>query len=160
MATYYYGRNGYIAKRMNVGGQNVEVEISRVMDWSIEASVDMVETTTFESDAATYVPGKQTATGSCSILYYRDATAISTSHKFADFSQLLDGIFKTTNSSTQDRFLLTLGFKDGDDPNKDRIRAFVYVTGAQITCSTTEMAQVQLQFTVDGHFLNVFDKTV
>jgi hypothetical protein len=158
MATYYYGRTGYIAKRMSIGGQDVDVTISRVLDWSIESSVDMIETTTYESNAATYVPGKQTATGSCSILYYRDNTAITQQNNNGDFTQLLDGIFKTTNSSTQDRFLLTLGFDN--DPTKDRVRAYVYVTGAQITRSTTEMAQAQLQFTVDGHFVDVFDKTV
>lgn len=158
MATYYYGKTGYLSKRMSIGGQDVDVKISRILDWSIEASVDMVETTNFESNAATYIPGKQTASGSCSILYYRDNTAITQQANNADFTQLLEGIFKTTNSSPQDRFLLTLGFTD--DPSKDRVRAYVYVTGAQITCSTTEMAQAQLQFTVDGHFVDVFDKTV
>ena len=62
--------------------------VARVRNWSLTASVDLLETTKVDQFAPTYRPGMKSATGSASLFYYRlefrDKT-INTS-----FTQLID----------------------------------------------------------------------
>lgn len=128
--SYYSGRDG----RLFVGTTNV----ARVQNWSISSTVDTLETTDLGSSAREYVPGLKNATGSATIFYYDDVP-----------KTLLSKVIKTDEVTTDD--VVTMSLQWGEK----KLGFKAIVTQGDITCSTGEVMQAQISFTVNGHMSTV-----
>ena len=122
--------------------------VAKVRDWSIETSLDMLETTTLENCTKTFIPSTKTTTGSATLMYYRLESGESTD--FTEFTALLNKIHKTGQITVADRVEITLRTSTA---SKDDIKFNAYITNAQISMSPNELVTVPIQFQVDGDFL-------
>lgn len=137
--------------------------VLKIRDWSIDTSLELLETTTIDTAIKSYTPGMVSSTGSATVMYYRaEAGDVGT-----QFNVLLSKIMKKGNTSTtalgvttSDRVGMVLRAGDvpgaGDD-KKDDIAFNAYITNASITVGTGELTSVALQFTVDGPFIELVD---
>ena len=122
--------------------------VAKVRDWSIETSLDMLETTTLENCTKTFIPSTKTTTGSATLMYYRLESGESTD--FTEFTALLNKIHKTGQITVTDRVEITLRTSTAAE---DDIKFNAYITNAQISMSPNELVTVPIQFQVDGDFL-------
>jgi len=122
--------------------------VAKIRDWSIETSLELLNTNTIDSATNTFTPGVKGATGSATLMYYRLETGESAT--YTQFTALLSKIHKIGAITEADRVLMRLnaGGGVGDD-----IQFFAYITSAQVSVSTNELSTVPIQFTVDGDFL-------
>ena len=133
-------------------------KVLKLRDWSIETSLELLETTTIDTAVKSYTPGMVSATGSATVLYYR-AEAGETGKQF---NKLLYNIMKTSSGgvTTNDRcgFILRAGTSAGTGVDiKDDIAFNGYITNASIQVGTGELTSVAIQFTVDGPFVERID---
>jgi hypothetical protein len=122
--------------------------VAKVRDWSIETSLDMLETTTLENCTKTFIPSTKTTTGSATLMYYRLESGESAT--FTEFTALLNKIHKTGQITVTDRVEITLRTSTAAE---DDIKFNAYITNAQISMSPNELVTVPIQFQVDGDFL-------
>ena len=136
MAKAYSGRDG----QLRIG----DTTIGKVTAWSLEASVEMLDTTSLGDNVRTFSPGIQAFSGSATLLYYKD------DNNAIDATQLLTRIIKTGTAGvgTGDRATMTLRLVDGTDINDLTFNA--YITGAQIGASVGEIVSASISFQVDG----------
>lgn len=133
----------------------------KLRDWSLETSLELLETTTVDTAVKSYTPGAVSATGSATVLYYRREGTTSTEpgRQFTDF---LDKIMKTSTEGVteSDRvgLVLRVGTEAGTGNDiKDDIAFNAYITSASLQVSTGELSSVAIQFTVDGPFRELVD---
>ena len=138
-------------------------QILKLRDWSIETSLDLLETTTLESAVKAYTPGMMSATGSATMLYYRREGTTST-EPGTQFDQVLSRIMKKTVAgvTAADRVLLGLRVNDstvgGTSPDSvDDIAVNAWITSASLQVSTGELTSISINFTVDGQFVEIPD---
>lgn len=113
--------------------------VGKVRDWSLDTSVNLLETTALGDTAVTNTPGLFSGTGSATLSYYNDtSTALNV-------TDLLDNIYKTSAVTSSDR--LSLVFQVGTGQT---FSANVYISSASISVSTDEVTTASLQFTLDG----------
>jgi hypothetical protein len=122
--------------------------VAKVRDWSLETSLNMLETTVLGDCTNTYQPGVKNSTGSATLMYYRLESGESTT--FTEFTALLAKIQKVGSVTAADRVQLTL--RVGPNSNDD-IVFNAYITSAQVSISTNELVTVPIQFTIDGDFV-------
>ena len=132
--------------------------VLKIRDWSIDTTLELLETTTIDTAVKSYTPGMVSSTGSATVMYYRKEGA----DVGVQFDQLLNKIMKTSNVGvgTGDRVGLALraGAQAGVGTDiKDDISFNAYITSASITVGTGELTSVAIQFTVDGPFLEVIN---
>ena len=149
---FYTGCTGSLRIDTTPGGSSTGIltgskPVAKVRDWSIETSLDMLETTTLENCTKTFIPSTKNTTGSATLMYYRLEASDSA---FAEFTALLTRIHKNGQILPSDRVQLTL--RTGADA-KDDIIFNAYITNAQISMSPNELVTVPIQFQVDGDFL-------
>lgn len=126
---FYTGRTG----KLRLGGS----EVSKVRNWTLDTSVNMLDTTSLGDTANTFTPGLFSATGSATLSYYNgDAT---------DVTNLLERITKTGAVTESDRVNLTFEVGTSQSFNAD-----AYINSASITSSTDELTTVSFNFTIDG----------
>lgn len=133
---------------------------AKLRDWSLETTLELLETTTADTAVKSYTPGSVSATGSATVLYYRKESGESG----LQFENFLNKIMKTsaTGVTSSDRVGIILRVGEttnsavtGD--NKDDIAFNAYITNASLQVSTGELSSVAIQFTVDGPFLEIPD---
>jgi len=131
--------------------------VLKIRDWSLDTSLELLETTTIDTAVKTYTPGMVSSTGSATVMYYRRE-----GEQGVQFEQLLNKVMKADSNgvTTGDRVGLVL--RAGSQPNaggdiKDDIAFNAYITNASITVGTGELTSVALQFTVDGPFIELVD---
>ena len=132
--------------------------VLKIRDWSIDTTLELLETTTIDTAVKSYTPGMVSSTGSATVMYYRKEGA----DIGVQFDQLLNKIMKTSNGGvgTGDRVGLALraGAQAGVGTDiKDDISFNAYITSASITVGTGELTSVAIQFTVDGPFLEIIN---
>jgi hypothetical protein len=156
---FYTGRTGriflYDDGTSNPSPTNAQ-SVLKIRDWSIDTSLELLETTTIDTAVKSYTPGMVSSTGSATVVYYRKETG----DVGVQFDQLLDKIMKTSTAgvSTGDRVGLSLraGSQAGTGTDiKDDIAFNAYITSASITVGTGELTSVAIQFTVDGPFREI-----
>jgi hypothetical protein len=126
---FYTGRTG----KLRLG----DSEVSKVRNWTLDTSVNMLDTTALGATANTFTPGLFSATGSATLSYYNGDTT--------DVTNLLQKITKTGAVTESDRVNLT--FEVG---TSQTFTADAYINSASITSSTDELTTVSFNFTVDG----------
>ena len=134
---FYTGRTG----KLKLAGN----EVAKVRDWSLDVSVDMLETTTLGDFNETYTPGMVSTTGSATVSYYTGATN--------GVVQLLEKI--VTTGAVTDANQVELSFEVG--PNQF-FTGSGFINSAGIASSTNELTSVAFQFTMNGP-LTVIDNT-
>ena len=137
---FYTGRSGSLV----VDGKPV----AKIRDWSLETTVELLNTNTVDSTSNTFTPGIKGASGSATLMYYR--LEAGESANYTQFTALLSKIHKVGAVTESDRLLMQL--RTSTNANDD-IQFYAYITSAQLGVSTGELSSVPIQFTVDGDFL-------
>jgi hypothetical protein len=137
---FYTGRSGSLV----VDGKPV----AKIRDWSLETTVELLNTNTVDSTSNTFTPGIKGASGSATLMYYRLEAGESAT--YTQFTALLSKIHKVGAVTESDRLLMQL--RTSTNANDD-IQFYAYITSAQLGVSTGELSSVPIQFTVDGDFL-------
>lgn len=130
----------------------------KLRDWSLETTLELLETTTVDTAVKSYTPGSVSSTGSATVLYYRTESGDTG----VQFDHFLSKIMKTSSAgvTTSDRvgIVLRVGETSGNSgDNKDDIAFNAYITNASLQVSTGELTSVAIQFTVDGAFRELVD---
>jgi hypothetical protein len=71
---FYTGRSGrmYITPILTAGPTPADNQsVLKIRDWSIETSLELLETTTIDTAVKKYTPGMVSSTGSATVMYYR-----------------------------------------------------------------------------------------
>lgn len=131
---FYTGRTG----KLRLGGSAV----SKVRNWTLDTSVNMLDTTALGDTANTFTPGLFSATGSATLSYYNGDTT--------DVTNLLEKIAKTGAVTDSDEVSLT--FEVGSD---QLFIANAFINSASITSSTDELTTVSFNFTINGPLTTV-----
>lgn len=133
----------------------------KLRDWSIETSLELLETTTLDTAVKSYTPGAVSSTGSATVLYYRREGTTST-EPGVQFDQFLNKVMKTSTAGVTEDDRVTLVLRAGTQAGsgvdiKDDIAFNAYITNASVQVSTGELTSVAIQFTVDGPFRELVD---
>lgn len=161
---FYTGRTGALYLT-SVGSGAVTPASSeqalKLRDWSLETTLELLETTTVDTAVKSYTPGAVSSTGSATVLYYRREGTLST-EPGVQFDQFLGKLMKTSSAGVteSDRvgIVLRVGTAAGVGADiKDDIAFNAYITSASMQVSTGELTSVAIQFTVDGPFRELID---
>jgi hypothetical protein len=139
---FYTGRSGSLV----FNGKPV----AKIRDWSLDTTVELLNTNAIDSAVNTFTPGVKGATGSATLMYYRLESGESAT--LTQFTDLLTKVMRTGAVAETDRVLLDLNVGGGA---ADDIRFNAYITSAQVSVSTGELSVVPIQFTMDGDFIEV-----
>lgn len=136
MAKAYTGRDGQLLLGSNA--------LVKVTSWTLQADLELLETTSLGDNLRTFTPGVQSFAGTASLIYYKaDNGSI-------DASELLRKLVRTGTSgaTTADAVTLTLRLADGSDLNDVSLTAFI--TSASIGASVGEIVSAQISFQATG----------
>ena len=158
---FYTGRSGklYLSSALSAAPTPAaNRSVLKIRDWSIETSLELLETTTIDPAVKTYTPGMVSSTGSATVMYYR----VEAGDIGVQFHELLNKVMKTSSvgvtESDRVGMVLRAGSQLGAGVDvKDDIAFNAYITNANITVGTGELTSVSLQFTVDGPFIELVD---
>ena len=134
MAQTFTGRDG----RLLLGSDT----LVKVTNWTLQADLETLETTTLGDSQRNYVPGVQSFSGSASLLYYIDADNTN------DASTLLRKLVKTSGVTTSDTVSLTLRLTS--DLGNNDVTLTAYITSASIGASVGEIVSAQINFQGTG----------
>ena len=147
--SFYTGRTGRLQYRANGDSTGAITNVAKIRDWSIETTVELLSTNTIDTKANTFTPGVMGATGSATIMYYKEGNTDPNVEYF------FDKVMKTSGGVEEsDRVYLELMI---DINNADRIGFHAYITSASIGVSTGELVSGTINFTMDGTFDNAID---
>ena len=133
---YYTGRDG---KMLGPRG-NATVEYGKVTNWSLQADLETLETTSLGDLQRSYTPGVQSFSGSATLLYYNDNVN-------NDASALLRQVINTGGVSSP--ITLTLRLSDSNLGNNDATFS-AYITSASIGSAVGEVSSAQISFQATG----------
>jgi len=158
---FYTGRSGrlYITGILGAAPNPAETQsVLKIRDWSIDTSLELLETTTIDTAVKSYTPGMVSSTGSATVMYYRQESG----DVGVQFEQLLNKVMKTSTAGVTEADRVGMVLRAGVQPGagvdvKDDIAFNAYITSASITVGTGELTSVALQFTVDGPFIELID---
>jgi hypothetical protein len=133
----------------------------KLRDWSLETTMELLETTTVDTAVKTFTPGAVSSTGSATVLYYRREGTTST-EPGVQFDEFLSKIMKTSVAGVTEAdrvgIVLRVGATAGTGTDiKDDIAFNAYITSASMQVSTGELSSVAINFTVDGPFRELVD---
>lgn len=158
---FYTGRSGklFLTPILNVApNPPANQSVLKIRDWSIETSLELLETTTIDTAVKTFTPGMVSSTGSATVMYYRRESG----DVGVQFEQLLNKVMKTSNVGVTEADRVGMVLRAGAQPGvgvdiKDDIAFNAFITTASITVGTGELTSVSLSFTVNGPFLELVD---
>lgn len=108
--------------------------ISRVRNWALQSSFDLLDTTNLGEAARTFTAGLRGATGTATIFYHDDNNTLS---------QVLNNCI--TNGTHKDALMeLIYGNK--------AIKFNAYINNVNITCATGEVMSADISFTMNGDY--------
>lgn len=161
---FYTGRTG--ALYLTAAGTGDVTVLStqkalKLKEWSLDTTVELLETTTADTAVKTYTPGISSATGNATVMYYRREGTTST-EPGVQFDEFLSKIMKTTSAGVVESDRVGIVLRVGDTPGsgtdiKDDIAFNAYITSAGLRVNTGELSSVAIQFTVDGPFRELVD---
>lgn len=136
MAKVYTGRDGV----MQLAGTT----LAKVVNFSLSANLETLETTTLSDNLRSYTPGVSGYSGSATLLYYKD------DNNAFNTTDLLNKLYKTgtTGVSSADTVELTFRWVDGADNNDIKLTA--YITSASIGAATGDIVRAEIAFQGTG----------
>ena len=136
MSNFYTGDTG----SLYVGGQRV----AKVVNWTLDGTVEPLETTNTGDEARTYVYGLQSYSGTCSAIYWdNDSGGLA-------MKDLLTNIYRTDGTTPTATSQLSLRASDSR-----KFAVDVLFTTASAAVSAGSVTSVSLQFVVNGHLQDV-----
>ena len=161
---FYTGRTGALYLSSDTAGDVSPVAAEQTLklrDWSLDTTLELLETTTVDTAVKSYTPGVSSATGSATIMYYRREGTTST-EPGVQFDQFLYKIMKSSSAGVTEADRVAMILRVGTTPGtsgdiKDDIAFNAYITSAGLSVSTGELSSVAIQFTVDGPFRELID---
>jgi len=136
MAKVYSGRDGV----MQLAGTN----LAKVVNFSLQANLETLETTTLSENIRSYTPGIAGYSGDATLLYYKDDTGkINT-------TDLLNKLYKANADGVSSNDTVELTFRWVDNADLNDIKLTAYITSASIGASTGEIVQAQISFQGTG----------
>lgn len=130
--TYFTGRNG----KMVVGGST----IAKVTSWSMNADLDLLETTALNDANKSFVANLPTYTGSATILYYKDAAGAFET----------DGIFGRLLRRNASLATATLRLQVADGNIIREVVLEAFITSLAIGSSVGEIVSADINFQATG----------
>lgn len=157
--SFYTGRTGALFLTSVGTGDPTAVSSEQALklrDWSLETTLELLETTTLETAVKGFTPGVVSSTGSATVLYYRREGTTST-EPGTQFDQFLNKIMKGTVAGVTEADRIGMILRVGNTAGigndiKDDIAFNAYITSASLAVNTGELASVAINFTVDGPF--------
>lgn len=137
MAKIYTGRDG----RLLLGSDT----LVKVTNWTLQADLETLETTTLGDLQRSYVPGIQGFSGTAKLLYYVDTDNTN------DASTLLRKVVRTGGVTTADVVTITLRLNDNSTNNDVKFTA--YITSASIGAAVGEVVAADISFQATGALL-------
>lgn len=120
-------------------------KIARIRSWSLDIANDVVESTVLGDTSKRFIASTGTATGSATLMYYRDDGEGDSNN--LDVGDIRNLIFKNSGPS---RVIMALGV------NTSTANDFVfnaYITGTSLAATYGEVVTVDINFQVDGAFI-------
>lgn len=159
---FYTGRTGalyLIDAGTGDPSPGAQAKALKLKDWSLETSLELLETTTVDTAVKSYTPGASSASGSATLLYYRREGNLST-EPGTQFQAFLNKIMKTSSAGVTESSRVGIVLRVGTEKAagvdvKDDIAFNAYITNASLQVSTGELSSVSIQFTVDGPFREI-----
>lgn len=141
MAKVYTGRDGQLL----LGSDT----LVKVTNWTLQADLELLETTSIGDHRRTFAPGVLSYSGSASLLYYK------ASNGSIDASTLLRKLVNTNadGATEADAVTLTLRLADGSDLNDVTLTA--YLNNVQIGAAVGEIVSAQVSFQATGNLATV-----
>ena len=157
--SFYTGRTGALFLTSAGAGDPTAVSSEQALklrDWSLETTLELLETTTLDTAVKGFTPGVVSSTGSATVLYYRREGSTST-EPGTQFDVLLNKIMKGTVAGVTEADRIGMILRVGNTAGigndiKDDIAFNAYITSASLAVNTSELASVAINFTVDGPF--------
>jgi len=112
-----------------------KVTIGRVRNWSLNGTLETLDTTSLGQIAREFCAGLKTATGSATIWYHTDN----------NIKEILDHCITNSGTPTSGELELIWGNKS--------IKGNVYINSATITCNTGEVMSADVSFQMTGDYL-------
>jgi hypothetical protein len=129
MSKFYTGKDG----SLSIAG-TTQVKVT---NWSLQADLEMLETTTLGDNDRSYTPGIRSYSGSATLLYYEDAAARN------DAATQVKRVISTGAPSTSPiAFVLALGSKT--------ITINAFITSASYGVNVGEVVSAQISFQGTG----------
>jgi hypothetical protein len=141
MAKAYTGRDGQLLLDSDT--------LVKVTSWSLQADLELLETTSLGDNRRTFAPGVLSYSGSASLIYYKEDDSN------IDASSLLRKLVNTNaaGATVSDAVTLTLRLADGSDLNDVTLTA--YLNSVQIGASVGEIVTAQVTFQATGNLSTV-----
>jgi hypothetical protein len=134
MAKVYTGRDG----RLLIDG----TEQIKVASWTLNGSLEMLETTTLSDSQRSYTPGVQEFNGSASLLYYSDDVGRN------DAATALKKVLRVAGVTSADTVDLRLRLIDGNTNSDIRITA--YITSVNFGATVGDVTRAEISFQGTG----------
>lgn len=155
---YYTGRDGHLSfRRLLSDGSRDTRRVAKVRNWSLTTNVALLPTTTLEDFADSFVPSTKGGSGSATIIYYRLEPGVDDLSARYQFTALLRRIMKRGAIESTDKVRLELNVSPAA---VDDIVIDAWITSARIASATSELTEVEIQFTQDGDFQEVIDQAL
>ena len=144
----YTGRDGKLEYEVGdaIGG-GTQTEALKVKNWTLNTTLQVLNTTTINDSHDSFIPGKSTYTGSATLLYYQELG--SSVHNVASFLQ--KGGLTTTSTGVADSDKVRLFFRlyDGTEVSTG-VALDAYVTSSTIGVNTGDVVSVDFNFQGTG----------
>ncbi len=150
MGQYFSGQHGRIFA--SAAGAGTANPIGSIRSWSINQTMNVLETTTMGATDRTVIPGVRSYTGSATLIYYQENN--SNVKLIANQSFMKNG----TNDYNSDTYganakptLSYMILRCTDGSNNYDLQCYVYITGLSMTCTVGEVVTAEITF--EGHGL-------
>ena len=137
MSKIYTGRDGSMRGPRGAA----TVTYGKVTNWTLQADLETLETTSLGDAQRSYAAGVQSFSGSATLLYYNDGTN-------NDAKELLQKIITQGPAGVTAPVTLTLRLSDGAVNNEATFNAFI--TSASIGAAVGEVSAAQISFQATG----------
>jgi hypothetical protein len=137
MSKFYTGRDGSMLGPRGAA----TVTYGKVTNWTLQADLETLETTSLGESQRSYAPGVQSFSGSATLLYYNDGTN-------NDAKELLQRIITQGPNGVNTPLTLTLRLADGAVNNE--VTFSCYITSASIGAAVGEVSSAQISFQATG----------
>ena len=121
---------------------------AKVRNWSFNASLSVLDTTTLGDTDATITPGIRTNTGSCQLFYYDIVGSPNSA------STLINKVLKKGTDGVANEADL-VEFKLATDDGQKYITGSGYITSAGMSCAVGEVLSADISFQINGAWKEV-----
>ena len=119
--------------------------VAKVRDWTLDYSGELLETTKVSDFAPTYIPGRKSAEGSATLLWYR--LDYREQQVLTQFDALIRKLVHTGTPSAADQIKLSLAVGQGPE---DVLTLNAYLTSASMGSTSGDVSSVRVAFRMTG----------